>query len=269
MKTTPYFIDILTERFQSRISTNPRYSLRAYARDLGVSVALLSGLLNGKKGLSEKTAIIMCKTLNLSRQQSKDFMLSVSIEHSRSPKKREESQKILDLELSRKKSKTVMKDEALKSSANWIHLAILELCDLPSCEHNIKWFANMLKINEIATDRAVRTLLNSGQLAYKNGRYSQTLGETTTAMDVPSPLIKKFHSEVMDRAKQSLFADSTDHREFQGVTLAFSISDIKEAKEMIRAFQEEFIERFYRTSTKKRNSVYQFSTQLFPLTQIK
>ena len=49
-KTTSLII--LTLVLNERRSRNPRYSLRAYARDLGISVSHLSTIMNGRRKLS-------------------------------------------------------------------------------------------------------------------------------------------------------------------------------------------------------------------------
>jgi uncharacterized protein (TIGR02147 family) len=262
------FLDILNTQFERRVAANRRYSLRAFARDMGVSTSLLSSLLNQKKGLSEKSALTICKNLGLSKVQTTVFMLSVKMTHSRSPQKRAQAQSEFQRLLTKKESKALLDDQTLNTIANWVHLTILELSDLPQCTHEVKWFAKMLGISEAVTGKAIKSLLDSGQLIFTNGRYLQSMNETSTEMDKPNPALKRFHSEIIDRAKQSLTDDPPEKREFIGITLAFDSSDLQEAKEMIRTFQEEFCERFYR-SAKNRNSVYQLSTQLFPLTIIK
>ena len=48
--------DILREELAARTETNPQYSLRAFARDLGIGSARLSEVLNGNTGLSRPAA---------------------------------------------------------------------------------------------------------------------------------------------------------------------------------------------------------------------
>lgn len=50
----------------SRSAANHNYSLRAYARDLGVSPGFLSDILRGKKHLSQENAKSIFTTLGFS-----------------------------------------------------------------------------------------------------------------------------------------------------------------------------------------------------------
>jgi plasmid maintenance system antidote protein VapI len=47
------FKDFINREFDLRSSKNGSYSLRAFARDLGISPQRLSHLLSGKKGISK------------------------------------------------------------------------------------------------------------------------------------------------------------------------------------------------------------------------
>src|SRR5690242_880031 len=53
---------------------NPAYSTRAFARDLGMSQALLSLILNGRRPLTMKQVARISILLNLSQEQSRDLM---------------------------------------------------------------------------------------------------------------------------------------------------------------------------------------------------
>lgn len=48
--------NLLKEKLSKRLSLNPKYSLRAFARDLSISSGQLSLVLNGKKGISPERA---------------------------------------------------------------------------------------------------------------------------------------------------------------------------------------------------------------------
>ena len=59
--------DILKAELEKRQRANARYSLRAFARDLGVSPSNLSEILQRKAGLSRIKAQEIAKKLNLLR----------------------------------------------------------------------------------------------------------------------------------------------------------------------------------------------------------
>ena len=59
--------EILTMMMHQRILKNPGYSLRAYARDLGMSVSTLSGILKGLQNLSLQRAEDIALRLGIKR----------------------------------------------------------------------------------------------------------------------------------------------------------------------------------------------------------
>ena len=77
MIADPLHIHIIKEEFSKRVTRNSSYSLRAFARDLGVSPASLSCFLNQKKGISEKKATDIAGRLDLNLSKKEQFIISV------------------------------------------------------------------------------------------------------------------------------------------------------------------------------------------------
>jgi len=70
--------DFLTTIFNERKEKNPRYSLRAFARSLGVSSGQLSEILSGKRPLSHKLARRISIALALTDEESQKLIHLVS-----------------------------------------------------------------------------------------------------------------------------------------------------------------------------------------------
>lgn len=70
--------DYLISIFNERKDKNPRYSLRAFARSLGVSSGQLSEILSGKRPLSHKLARRVSIALALTDQESQKLVHLVS-----------------------------------------------------------------------------------------------------------------------------------------------------------------------------------------------
>jgi uncharacterized protein (TIGR02147 family) len=143
-------------------------------------------------------------------------------------------------------------------------MAILELMELNDCEHTDSWFAKKLRLKKIVVSNALERLENIGWIVFDNGIYKATFNSSTTSFDVPSNAIKKHHDEMLKKAEESLYTDDISQREFLNMTLAFSKKQMKEAKMVIRLFQEDFAKKFYSKESQK-DSVYQLSVQLFRL----
>ena len=90
------YIDILKNDYSARSSLNHSYSLRAYARDLGISSSMLSELFNYRRKLSTKKAEQILKRINLSEREANVFMALVKKESDRSTKINKEGQEALE-----------------------------------------------------------------------------------------------------------------------------------------------------------------------------
>jgi plasmid maintenance system antidote protein VapI len=62
--------DLLKKVFDLKRAKNPRYSVRAFARDINTSSSGLSDMLNGKKKLTPKIAYKLSKFLKLDDKQA-------------------------------------------------------------------------------------------------------------------------------------------------------------------------------------------------------
>jgi len=252
---------MLRQEFESRMKANPLYSLRAFARDIGLSPATVSLVFHQKKGLSPKKAKALCEKLGWNRSETSLFLKSIIASHSRSPETLQEAQ----MQLQNMRQKNLLDAKTLSSLRSWYSLALLELMELPSCQHTPEWFAKKLKLNTAMIKFSLQNLIDNGLVEFKNKRYAPLHDESTTEFDIPSDSIKSFHAQLLRRAEESLQAQSTTSREFLAMTLAFSEENMPAAKEMIRQFQESFAEKFYTKNKRIKNSVYTLNIQLFRL----
>src|SRR5262245_35671560 len=71
---------ILMSEMMRRMKVNPAYSLRRFAQQIGVSPATLSGILNGRRRLSPRSAGKIAEKLDLPPQQAGLFYQSAMSE---------------------------------------------------------------------------------------------------------------------------------------------------------------------------------------------
>src|SRR5260221_443322 len=79
------FRSYLREELISGIKRNPRYSLRGFAKHLGVAPSTLSEILNGKKSISGVRVYEMAAALSLTDKQAAYFALMVDLDKVKSP----------------------------------------------------------------------------------------------------------------------------------------------------------------------------------------
>lgn len=259
-----FHLDYIKEEHSRRSQANPHYSLRAFARDLGVSPSWLSDFMLEKKGMSEHTAVRIGRTLGMTPSEEKVFLLSAKARHARSPGERAAAQKELN---SFKRTKTFsMKPDDFLKTGTWYHQAILELTELESFTHHELEIAERLRLPLPTIRRALADLQEAGLLEFQNGKMKACYPETESTQDIPSVAIRKYHEQILQKGVKALHEQAFDQREYGSATFAFDASRIKEAKAVLRNFQKRFSDEFYKNSENK-DSVYQFSFQFFRVDQ--
>ena len=240
---------LLTE-LVTRVNTNPAYSLRRFASQLGISPATLSGVLAGKRRLSLKTAARVCGKLALSPQSAAQFCTSVAAEQSKLPAPAA-SAEYLNLSA-----------DAFQLMSDWYHYAILELTFVKGAAADPRWFARKLGLSITQAIDAIERLKRLGLLEERRGCYVKTKARIASPDGVASSAVRKRHAQVLGKATESLNAHSLDERDFSAMTMAIDPELLPEAKKRIAAFRRELCE-FLESG--KRTRVYELSLQLFPL----
>lgn len=252
--------EILKNEFEQRNLKNSRYSLRSFARDLGLSPSRLSEVLNGRYGLSRKASEQIADRLSFSKTEKERFCDLVDVDHARSKTKKELARSRLKKSVLKYKT---MELDAFKIISDWHHLAILELTYLDEFTNDIKWISKTLGISPTAVETAIERLKKVGLLKEKAGKLTSTEDFSSIGEDKPSHAIKNFHKQVMERALSALFVQNFEERDFSSVVMAIHQSKLPQAKELIRKFKKEFGELV--TNSVSKDSVYCLGVQFFNL----
>jgi len=262
LKTTgsPNYRDILKRVFASRAARNGSYSLRAFARDIGLSPASLSLVLNQEQGLSRVSAQRIGERLGLSEGERELLCDLVESEHARGRKQRELAQIRLrkhDI------AGTTLQLEVFQVMSDWYHFAILELTMVQGFESSAKWIGQALGIGEKVAALAIERLLKLEMLEEVDGILRQTTGFLATPSGIPSDALKKFHQQILRKAEEALYCQSVDERDFAAVVFPLRSADLPWAKQRLKEFRREIMARLEAAPDK--DQIYCFSTQLFGL----
>lgn len=257
-----FHFNYIRSELKKRSAKNPQYSLRSFARDLGVAVSWLSEFLAGKKGMSLESANRLCVVLGLSPQEKDLFLLSTEAHHARANGRRKVAEK--KIKKLRIASSFKMKDSDFVDAGTWHHLAILELLEVTAFEASESSIARRLGISRNTVKTDLEDLQKLGLLKMVGGRFVAQYEQTATSNDKPSAAMRAYHEQILRKAGDVLRESPVQEREFQTAIFAFDSERMEEAKEAIREFQKQFLERFYQADAKK-DSVYQFSLQFFSL----
>ena len=242
----------------------PKYSLRAFARHLGVAPSRLSEIFQGKQGLSGEAARKIGQRLELNETDLAYFSDLAEAEHARSAVKRKTAQ--LRLQQSALASEYhVLTTDAFRAIADWYHIAILQLFHLRSFQQDPEWIAAALKISPDEASAALDRLLRLEMLNQtKNGKLVPAREFVATTDGVPSQAIKKFHQQVLECALRSVQEQSVDQRGLSANIFALEKSHLPRAKEVLKRFRRRFVKEF--SKPQKKDSVYCLSMQLFEMT---
>lgn len=251
---------ILRDSLEDRCQKNPRYSLRAFARDIGISAPSLSRILNGHHGLSGKVALDIAKRLSLSPAEQELFGALVESKHARTPVVRKSARRRVNELSSTFRS---LGADSFRVISDWYHLAILELTLVEGFKSDAVWIADQLGITQIETKAAIARLLKLDLLRNEKGRLVATGSNFVNPQGVPSDAVRKFHGEILERAKRALELQSVAEREFSNLTLAIDEEALPRVRKLIREFTKRLDTELAASPRKSR--VYNLSIQFFGL----
>ena len=242
---------ILQQELMRRISSNSRYSLRAFAKSLGIQAPTLSHILKGNRKLPKNEINRIISALNLGPETFSNISIT--------PKQNDSS-------LTEYRQFTV---DIFNVIAEWYHFTILELVRLPTFKPDPKWIARTLDISINEVNAAIERLVRVEMLEIdKKGMWTVLApNNTTTTNPFTNAALKKVQKQFLQKAQTALDETAIDLREQSGMTVALNLKDIPVVKERIKKFRRDltkFIE-----ANNKPDEVYQISFSFFPLTKNK
>ena len=260
MKSSADYRQILKAELETRVARNGTYSLRAFARDIGLSPASLSLVMNGKQGLSRTAAARIAEKIGFSAADSIIFCDLVEREHARSPQRR-------SLAISRLNNlegdDTILGLETFKVMSDWYHFAILELTTLKKFQSSPKWIANQLDLDVPTIKAAIGRLKKIGMLEESKDGLRQTVGFLATPSDTPSDALKSYNQQLLRKAADAIYSQGVGERDFSGIVLTLNLEDLEWAKGEIRRFRRSLMNRLEKNP--RRDRVYCLGIQLFGL----
>ncbi len=238
----------LKSRLATRQEKNSAYSLRAFARDLGVSPALLSQIFSGQRNISGNTLIKISEKLELSPLEMQELFSAESL------KSKAKHTKFLPMDA-----------DEFDVIADWYHFAILSLADVANSRFDAVWIAERLGIAATVAEDALRRLLRMGIIEKRGKGFKKITPPIDSKHDIPSAAVRKQHRQILQKAENSLLNDPIESRYFGAVTLAINSQDLPRAKKMLRRFRTEFAEA---AESQSADRVYVLAFQFFPVDKI-
>lgn len=243
---------IFNQEFNKRKQRNPRYSLRAFAKDLGLHSGTLSSIMQGRR----KVPLHMFEHLS-----EKIGALSEQREELRSELKRAKKTKVVFFKYDRVVDERVWSE--IVSDGFYFTLLTLFLCK--NFRSDPTWMAERLSVSPDRVKKALEFLVNAGFLKVENAAYKLQSRSHSTRDNIPSEAIKKAHEEILETAKKRLRSVPVTHRDYFSIKIPADPQKIELARKEIRKFKKKMMGLL---DSPQANEVYELAIQLFPRTEI-
>lgn len=244
------FKSYLQEELVLRCKKNPSYSLRSFAKSLGLSPSFLSKILNGKRRITDSTFQKITTSLNLDSKRIASFQV---VEKETS----EHEINFRDLQL-----------EYFKIISDWYHYALIELTHLDGFKNSPEWVSSKLGITVNQAKAAIERLIHLQLLEIKDGKLKPTSGgNTTTHHQFTDLALKKMQDDLLKKAIHSLWNEEINLRDHTSISMAINLDDIPEVKKRLKKMRRDICKYLERPQNKKPTQVYNLSLSFFALSK--
>lgn len=240
----------LRNELASRCARNPRYSLRAFGRDVGINHSTLSKLLRGRRALGLRTIEQVCGRMGLSKAQCQRFIVAERLWRRQSD---DEPRRIRRLG---RDVSTLLSD--------WRHFAILELTRLDSFQTDSRWIARVLGSSPDEIDVAIQRLLRFGLLQMtERGRWTANTPSTPISF---GDFVDAVSLQLATHAQGVAGNAQRDHRprDHMEATLAVDSRRINAAIEIMERCRADVTRLL--TGSDQKDDVYRLEINLTPVT---
>ena len=188
------FRDRLASELETRRRRNPKYSLRAFAKFLGVDAGILSKILSGKRAPSMKLADRALDRLDVSAPEKRLFLKSLLSE--------KETVRLGEPPVLSHRKLDPLVFQVIKEPH---HYAILELTFCEGFRSDPKWIAKRLGLKGSKAEAAIRRLKQVGLLVEKDGRLAKADRHLTTSdPHVTTRALRDRYAAILKRAARAL-----------------------------------------------------------------
>jgi uncharacterized protein (TIGR02147 family) len=253
---SPQARQMLQRHFSERLRKNPQYSLRSFARTLGLSPTILSLVLNGKRSLSKKALAKVVERLTLNPDEV--ALLENELQARRQYKHGVGAYSASSIEFQQ------LTMDQFEMISHWVHYAILSLLEIPGEKLERNSISKRIGIHPLDAQAAIERLERLGLLEQdEKGRWKQSGAPLKLENRISTAATRNFHHGFLEKARESLEIDPIEKRDFSSVTFAMDPKLVPYALEKIRAFRRSLMKELETMSPPE--EVYHLSVQLFPL----
>jgi len=253
--------DFLRHVFQERLQKNSAYSLRAMARQLGMSPSLLSEVHNGKKNLSHGKALEVAERLSLGEDEKHYFCELVRYETCKKPDVKLKVQAQLKV-MNPRHPVADLNIDIFAAISQWYHIPILVMTDLHDFAMTPKNISRKIGITTVEASGALERLERLELLKRdETGRYRRAHNYSVFESKVAHEGLRNFHREMLLQAVTSLRTQSPKEKFVGSETFAVDPKVLPGAFALCRKFLSQSVA--HANQSQKRSEVYHLNVQLF------
>ena len=263
---TKSYRTLLREILAEKQSKNPHFSMRAFAKVLGIQPSFLSLVLNGKRDISDETVGMIAEKLELNSVQSRELSILVRLEKVKNTNQRQQllqDLKILRPELAHTRDLSV---DQFKTISEWYHLPLQVLIELEDFEWSEENAAKSLGITVHEAHLALERLAALELIEWTAGARPTAIGGSRM---VKAPehnqALKNYHETMMKKNIVALHEQDPDLRLTASLNVALNAEQLAQARSILVAAQKKILKLCQAKSPEK--EVYHVGLNLFQLTQ--
>lgn len=246
MKTLT-FSEYITALYESKKTINPKYSLRAFCRDLGVSPGRMVNFIKGRDYPSPE----MIKRISLGLKLTSDQM--------------EQLQSLLNEEKYLRRGNRFSKrltQEEFRFISDWKTWSVLTLFQSHDFSPSLKYFCQKLFLSPKDVENSLAKLEEVGLIKKLGTFYKLLIKNVTTTSDIPSEDIRRVHKEFINLSLDSLDKIPVTERDITGITMCIDKGQLPELKQALAEFRAKFCQK---AEASPSNDIYQLNIQFFPV----
>lgn len=255
-------ISYVQAEFRARKKRNGSYSVRAFARDLGLSPSHLSEFLSGKSKLSHEKADTLADKLKLEGEH-RHHWCDLLTAHSKLKKDRDAA--VFRICQRLEGSQGAVKEKVFRTISDWHHFAILTFFGA-----HPNWSARELSektgLDEETVEESIDSLVQLQLLKPVDDGYEPTDDYSLVGNTIPSEAIRKSHEQVLEQSQQALKKFDMKQRESQSLFVSIPKNQMASFHEELRKKVLETAAEFSQTGLDKNKlSVQAITLQVFPV----
>lgn len=262
---------ILRSYYDKKRKEGRRFSMRAMAKKLGISVSLLSLILNGKRNLPIRLIDAISTLLDIDQVDRDRLVHLMLVQKGNEPARARDLMKRAYSspggQSGQLKWETLGKSD-IEHLTDWRDIAIFLCCGLSDFDGSPEFVARKLFLDLGEVNRKMQQLKAAGFLREINGKLQRGKKVLQLRSGKDLSVIRRYHKSHLENAAWALEHNTAEqdvqNRLITGMTLTASLRSVPLIKQRI---QDLLLEIAQMSSEDAPEEVFQFAVQLFPLSR--